>query len=289
MRRIAQIAALIFFLCASGCASWDVPDNSPEWHLPTPKVGNNSVVVETAFIRWPVPLGEGDPLWETVDEQFLPPSRRQRLAANGLRIGVLSNPLPEPIRLALDATKDPLTVISDRHATPGAEVLTRRERRNCPSGSVEEIEVLPIVAGRRVLLVQDEGRVRAIPFDQPRGVFRYSLEADGGGRVRVDLRPVIDFGEPKQRVIGGQNAYRFDIRRDQELFDDLAVSAHLVPGQTLVITASPDPKGLGAMFFTSRFEPGDDRLLLLLRIADAQHDELFSPQRDQEALVTPLK
>jgi hypothetical protein len=290
MRFGGLIAGVVLLTVALGCATWDVPAPQTELTLPIPAAGADSVVIETAFVRWRTePLDAAQELWRALDEQFLPPNLRQQLAANGLRVGIISDPVPESIRKALDATSDPLSIISDLKATPGAEVLTRRERRQCPSGSHEEIEVLPLRAGRRVVLFNDSGRVRAEQFEKPRGVFHYSLHSLGDGRVRAELRPVIDYGEPRQEIIGGQNAYRFDVRRAQQVCDQLAVSATLAAGQTLVVTATPENKGLGALFFAGRFDSEQDQLLLLLRIAEARHDELFSPRRQRDSLVTPLK
>ncbi len=289
--RFSWHAAVILILnSALGCATWDLPTSHPDWKLPIPNAGANSVVFETAFVRWPgEPAEEANSLWQSLDEQFLPPNLRQQLAANGLRVGIISDPLPESIRKSLDATRDTLAVITDQSASPGAEVLTRRERRNCPSGSREEIEVLPLSEARRVVLFNDSGHIRAEKFDQPRGFLRFTVQSLSDGRVQVELQPVIDYGEPRQRIIGGQNAYRFDVRRDQQVFESLAISATLAPGQTLVMTVAPEKKGLGAVFFADRFEAGQDRLLLLLRIAESRRDELFSPSQQHESLVTPLE
>jgi hypothetical protein len=255
-----------------------------------PEVGSNAVVYETAFIRWPGKSGQDeDELWKVLDEQFLPPHIRHELAANGLRAGILSDPLPEAVRNSLDASSNPLAVITDQNAVPGSEVLTRRERRQSPAGAREEIEVLPPSDGQRVVLFNEVGRVRAISFEQPRGYLKLKLEPLGDGRVRIDSVPVMEFGEPKQRIIGGQNAYRVEVRAEREEFASLAIGTTLLPGQTLVLTATDEKKGLGGTFFADRFEAEQDRLLLLLRIAETGVDELFAPRREQEPLVTPIR
>ena len=286
---------LLWMVALSGCASWHAPESHHEWKLPAPNAGEDAVVFEFAFVRWPEAppntvssSGETSTLWHVLDEQFLAPEMREQLAANGLRIGIISDPLPEAIRTSLEATRDPLSVISQQHATAGAEILTRRERRQCPSGSHEEIEVLPMEKGKRVVLVQEAGHVRADAFDQPRGFVRLTARGLGDGRVRVELVPSIDFGEPLQRIIGGQGAYRYDTRRKEQAFESLAVATALAKGQTLVVTSSQETKGLGGAFFADRFESAPDRLLLLIRIAESHQDELFSPATRQESLVTPL-
>jgi hypothetical protein len=281
---------VLALLGVAGCATWDVPVASGELKLPVPNAGSDAVVFETAFIRW---SGEEaaatEELWKAVDEQFLPPSLRQELAANGLRAGILSDPIPESIRASLQETSDLLSVITDENASPGAEVLTKRERRTCPSGSREEIEVMPLRDEKRVVLCNDRGRVRAIPFDQPRGFYQLTVRSLGNGSARVELLPTVDFGTPRQRIIGGQNAFRLDVRRDRQVFESLAISPTLGPGKTLVLSGTPEKKGLGAYFFADRFESTEDRLLLLFRIVEAGRDDLFSPHRGRESLVSPTQ
>lgn len=285
---LALAVALLPIL--SGCASWDLPENPAEFRLPMPEVGSNSIVYETAFIRWAGKTdGEEDVLWQEVDEQFLPPDVRHALTSNGLRVGVLSGPLPEAIRNSLEASSDPLAVITDQNAVPGAEVLTKRERRQSPAGALEEIEVLPPNDGTRIVLFNEAGRIRALPFDQPRGFLKLTLEPVADGRMKIELIPVMEYGVPKQRIIGGQNAYRVEVRREREEFANLGVHSILGPGQTLVMTATDEKKGLGGTLFADRFEAEQDRLLLLLRMTETGVDDLFAPHREHEPLVTPLR
>ena len=100
---------------------------------------------------------------------------------------------------------------------------------------------------------------------------------------------MIDFGEPQTRIIGGQNAFRVDVRREREQLESLKILPTLAVGQTLVITADTQPKGLGSFFFADRFEAAEDGLLLLIRLAETRHDELFSPVRGHQSLVSPLE
>jgi hypothetical protein len=296
-RLVDFVGGALLSLLLGGCATWHVPITHQDWKLPAQNSGSDSVTFEIAFVRWPSGLSEeagtteGTPgdLWRALDEQFLPPELRQNFAANGMRAGIISDPLPNSIRAALEATSDPLSVITDQNASPGTEVLARRERRQCPSESRQEIEVLPMREGKRIVLANESGRVRAEEFEQPRGFIRFTTHAMGDGRVRAELVPIIDFGKPKQRIIGGQGAYRYDTRRDERVYDKLEFSTALFPGRTLVLTSSTDKKGLGAVLFADRFEGSPDQLLLLIRIAETQRDELFSPRTQQESLVTPLE
>jgi hypothetical protein len=280
-----------------GCATWHAPETYQEWKLPAPDVGEDSVIFEFAFVRLPgESLGKlnealpgTDSFWQSLDEQFLSAELRQHLSANGLRVGEISDPLPDSIRIALEATRDPLTVITHENATPGAEILTRREKRQCSSGSLEEVEVLPLRVESRVVLLHEQGRVRAQQFEKPRGFFQLTTKALGDGRVSIELVPVIDFGDPRERILGGQGAYRYDTRRDKQSYDSLKISAALVPGRTLVVTCMSDSKGLGATFFADRFDGSSDQLLMLLRISQSNRDELFSPLSQSDSIVTPLK
>lgn len=287
MFRRCHIALILWLLMAAGCATWN--EKKADFQLPPLRVSPDAIVCETAFARWDVPQGGEDELSKLMDEQILPPDLRRRLADNGLRAGVLDGPLPEILRKNLEATLDPQSVLTSPTVAMGDEILSRREQRQCRVGVREEIEILPQSSQRIVVLVNEEGRVRAESFEQPRGILAITAQPDPDGRVRVELIPAIDHGDMRQRVIGNPGGFRFDARRDQRLFECVALSTMLTPSQTLIVTTTPEAKGLGSTFFSNRFASSDEQLLLLLRLSRGQHDTLFSADAQPTSLVTPLE
>lgn len=289
--------AIRIWLCSisllGGCATWDAPESHQDWKLPAMATTQDTLTYEMAFLRWnPVQANDAD-FWQLADEQFLSAETRQQLAANGLRVGMITDPMPASLLRALQATQNPVAVITDQDATVGSEVLTRRERRQISLGTPSDIDVvLPAVTGEiteSVVLYTEDGRVRAERFRRPRGYFRLKTRGLGSDGVEFQVIPTVDHGEEKPEIIAGQGIYRSGLRRSQRLYEQLAFTTTLKPGRMLVITATEEPRGLGAAWFADRFGSTDDRLVLLLRLADAERNELFAPNTTRESLVSPLE
>jgi hypothetical protein len=267
------------------CAHWNNSESGLQ--LPAPKFRSDSLVCEIAFVQWDTHQTDSDQrLWQAIDEQFLSTDVRRRLAENGLRIGLISGQLPEEIRSKLGSTGDPAAALTAEKLEPGTDMLTRRETRQIRAGVSEIIEVLPESPQSRVVLFKDQEAVRAERFDRPRGFMELESTTPGDGYVHVQLTPGIDFGEWGQRVVGNQGGLRYDYRRDQRLFAELAVAAQISTGQILVITSTPDAKGLGAAFFANRFLSGTEQLFLLIRLSRGQSDDLFTAADKLEPLIT---
>ena len=70
---------------------------------------------------------------------------------------------------------------------------------------------------------------------------------------------------------------RLEAGRPRRAFDEMTISATLSPGSMLLLSSVPRlPGSLGHHFFTEdngRLE----QKLLVLRLAQTQHDELFTP------------
>jgi hypothetical protein len=281
-------ALLPLVILATGCAAWQKPEK--RFRLPSPQVPLDAIPCEIAFLQWdPRQVEKDQQFWLSVDEQFLSAEVRQRLQDNGLRIGLISGTLPSELRDKLEATRDPVAALTAEKMPPGTEMLSRRERLQCRLGIADLIEVLPESARRGAILWSEEGRVVGKVFDRPRGFFTLTTHSHGDGRLRLELIPGIDHGEPRQRMIGNPAMMRIEVRRDQKLFELLAVDALVRPGQTLIVTSTPAPKGIGATFFSSRFATGSDQLFLLIRVGSSQRDNLFITADQVEPLVTPIE
>jgi len=73
---------------------------------------------------------------------------------------------------------------------------------------------------------------------------------------------------------------RLDSSRPKRVFEDLAVSATLSPGGILVMSCLSNRSGsLGHHLFTENNGRLEQKLLVL-RLAQTQHDDLFLPSED---------
>ena len=80
-----------------------------------------------------------------------------------------------------------------------------------------------------------------------------------------------------QPVPDNQGVFRLTTSRPRQQFDELAISATLSPGSMLLLSGLPHcPGRLGYHFFT---EQGGhlEQKLLLIRLAQTQHDDVFAP------------
>jgi hypothetical protein len=276
-------------LVVAGCATWQ---KKPEQRLqlPPPQVPLDAIVCELAYVQWePRPVEKDQQFWHAVDEQFVPAEVRRRLEENGLRIGLISGTLPAELRDKLAATADPVAALTAEEMPRGVEMLSRREKRQCRLGISELVEVLPERPGPGVVLWREETGVRGAEFDRPRGFFTLTAHSHHDGRLRLELVPGLDYGTPRSRMIGNPGIWRIDVRRDRKLFELLAVDVVVRPGQTLVVTSTPEPKGIGSTFFAHRFASATDQLFLLIRVGSSLRDNLFVGPDELQPLVTPLE
>ena len=64
--------------------------------------------------------------------------------------------------------------------------------------------------------------------------------------------------------------------RSREVFDRLAAQATLAPGEMLVFSSLPEREGsLGHYFFTEEHSGQLEQKLLVIRLSQTQHDDLF--------------
>jgi hypothetical protein len=273
----AQTVLVLALLALAGCTN---PLSKGRSVLRQPELPADSIVLDVFFARFPL----GDPeaneqLWQEVDEQHFPAELRKRLAQNGFRVGLVGSHLPVALSKLLD--------LKDKPAPAGAETEIkvadlggepRVERRHMPlrSGGQGQLIASPVYDQLTVLLCEPAG-LCGQTYAQAQAMLTVTATAEADGRVRVQLVPELHHDQPKQHWVGDQGAFRLDTSRPKRVFDDLGVSASLAPGAMLLVTSLPSrPGSLGHHFFTEKTEPAEQKLLVV-RLAQTQHDGLFSP------------
>ena len=127
------------------------------------------------------------------------------------------------------------------------------------------------------MLVYAAGQLSGQTYDDAQGVFAAKSFPQPDGRVRLELVPELHHDQPRQRWVGSQGMLRLETGRAKQVYDDMTLTADLSPGAMLVLSSLPNrPGSLGHHFFTQ----SDGRLeqkLLLIRLAQTQHDGLFAP------------
>ncbi|MCA9179526.1 MAG: hypothetical protein KDB14_33955 [Planctomycetales bacterium] len=241
--------------------------------LPTPKLSPNSVVLEAVQVRF---SGEQDEqveaIWREVEE--IPDvETRRRLEWNGFWCGVVGTQLPPALREQLDRPQSLLPDERGNAPTQGTRLQCRRGARKSWSCQQMQDEL-------NVLLCEEEGTLRGRTYQQARCLLAIRCFPEGDGSVRVQVMPEIEHGETKPRHFGDGGLWQVRVGQEREVFERLAAELEISPGETLIVSCTPERKGLGGRFFGV----DEGRSLLLLRLVQTQMDNLFAPEESGQAI-----
>ena len=289
MSRLPSLAfCLICAACAvAGCAPWDVPSVEP-LKLPAAQMSPDSVALDITFVRMPAAdAASNDAIWAEADEQHFPADVRRQLAANGLRVGVIGVQIPARLRELLDAKMNQFEERSDDVGTSDGEVNRSPRRQQCRAARPVKIPVSKTHASLAAL-VFEEGQLHGQQLSSANCLFVLKPYPQGDGHVRLDVTPEIEHGQTRQEWVGIEAGSLMQrTSRDRLVLDRLQFKSTLAPGQILLVSATPDVKGLGEQFFTETANGTVERTLLLVRLAQTQYDDLFAPDQIAAPLATP--
>ncbi|WP_145083834.1 hypothetical protein [Anatilimnocola aggregata] len=289
-RRQFRLAILIWGLASLvGCAPFRVPDEIPTSGraLPAPRLSPDSVILEIGQAQMPLTDRSGyDEVWQQADEQSLSLELRQELARNGLRCGILGQRVPEKVRQLMSQKIDLAQQRSEDLDVGEVEVDRQVRRLQCRAGRRAKI-LCSKTYDELSLLTRDNGAVRGQQLHKAQCLFGLKPYPESDGRVRIDLIPEVEHGEVRQQFVAGEGTLMQRIGRDKRTFENLRTSLTLSPGQTLIVSAGEDAKGLGEHFFVESVGGTTSRSILFVRVAHTQHDDLFAPELSTLPLATP--
>ena len=276
----ACLAPLGLLAALGGCAKLPARTGSPF----APESAG-AVALDVFFVSYP--FGDetvNDPLLAEIDPQEIPLDVRQRLADNGFVAGIIGGQLPpivgELLHLADVPPDDHPPIVDVAHRPVVRRQLLKMFRADDPaslvtSGAKEPHALLTV-------LYRDDGDPPAVTggrFRNAKTVLSTQIEPQGDGRVRLDLLPVVEHGEPRRDVVPGNGTLTIKFASPRKTFDPLRLAATLSPGQMLVVSCRADcPGSLGHQFFTQRFSDRLEQVALLIRLAQARPAELFTEE-----------
>lgn len=286
---LALVAALPALL-STGCAA--APARRTVMLAPAQK-NPESVGLEIFVLRY----APDDPtltheVWSQIDEQQFPPATRRLLAANGLRAGLVGVQLPEQLVRAMDLPEQPP---ADSESTQLLDVAhqPRLARRLLQIRSGQQGRIITTGEFARhpelSLLVRNaEGEVVGRTYRQVMGLLSLEVYGLGDGRVRLELTPEIEYGEPQRTVVARHGVLQYDFGPPHRAFDELRMAAVLAPGQSLAIAAMPDlPGTLGQRLLSELVSGREEHKLVLIRLYQPQADPLLDGQADAAEPATP--
>jgi len=287
LRHLPPSLILLASLC--GCAQWVNTTGDEVSSLPSPPLPSDSVVLEVAFARLPLSDADSyDEIWQQTDEQAFSTDLRRQWAANGLRCGMLGSQLPSKLREILDRNAGSLVEQAEAALDAQGE-STRGDRRiQCRSGRRAKVYCSKAF-DQLAVLTQERGTVRGWQLPKAQCLFGLKTYPLGDGRARINLVPEVEHGEMRTQYVGRDGTVMPQLGRERVVLESLALDATLPPGHVLMISTTPECKGLGEHFFVEQTTAAEVRSLLLIRLAVTQHDDLFAPDQLATPLATPTE
>jgi hypothetical protein len=279
--RVSACLSLLAILVLAGCMNpFMVSSPKKKSLLQPPHMSPDSVSLDMFFVRFPFGDSEiNEKLWKEIDEQHFPAELRERLARNGFRVGIVSNPMPDELAKLLELSDKPAPA-DEQGGTKvtklDGEPRVLRRFLQLPAQKRGEI-IASGVYPQLPVLVHASGQLSGQTYEQAQGIFAIRSFPQPDGRVRLELVPELHHDQMRQHWVGDQGMMRLEVSRPKQIYDDMSVSAEFSPGTILILSSLPNRQGsLGHYFFTEN----DGRLqqkLLLVRLAQTQHDGLFNP------------
>ncbi len=284
VRRCCAIILTCLTAVSGGCAR--VPQRNDAALLMTP---NAPQTVSLDLFTLRVGADEAvldESIWTEVDEMQFPAELRRRLAANGIRAGVVDAAWAARVQPLLKIEEQPI-------AAPAEAEDTQIQVTNFEQQPPVRHRVLQVPGGRRAqvlcvgerarvpelaLLVRgDDGEVHGRTYRKAMGMFVIRAFPEGDRRVRLQLTPEVEHGEPQRRFEPGDGMLRVEFSPAHERFESLAMESNLSIGQMLVLTCMSDrPGSLGYHYFTEKTSDRVMQKMLLVRLSDSGYDDLFT-------------
>lgn len=234
-----------------------------------------TIPVEVLFVRHdPRDPAFGADLWGQVDEQALDADLRRRLAANGLRAGVISGRLPAEVATRLEpaAGVDP--------AVPENAGL-RRLLRLLPGRRAEVIAAAGVA--ELILLEHGADGVGGATYRDATTLFAVQAWPDADDHVRLRLVPEVKHGAMQRSWVGEEGMFRLETGQPRRVFEDLGIAVRLPAGGLLLVAAAEsDGAAVGDALLGERSAGGGARLLVV-RPLEAGADPLFAAAGDGDA------
>lgn len=293
IRKFMVVGIVSCLALALGCAHWSAPPPSNELSsLPRPMLAPDSVVFEVTFVH--IPENQVDftaRFWPDVDEAVLPTNLRRHLTANGIRCGLIGSPLPAALQEVIDLQPAADANGGTKMIDPGRQVVARTNRLRSRSGQIGKILVRSNpIEKLAALTYHTDGGIRGDTLTQAQLLLSITSFSQGDGRVRMELVPTIEHGQPQSRFRGENGAWMVDnTSRDMRILDEMKIGAALMPGDAIAITCTGDARGLGKQFFARDPAENVPQLLLLVRLQQTQVDDRFEDRNAFEPVASTLQ
>jgi hypothetical protein len=233
------------------------------------------VQMEVALIERPISDGylNGE-LWDLVDEQVVPLERKEVIADNGFRVGVISGLPPAGLQ----------ALLTSERSCPNPRRIQR-----LASDSATLLLGLPMPQCRFQLL--RDGQWQSVEFEQAQCTLLVTPTLAADGRTRLQFTPQVRHGEPlpgPQPSVDRAGIYSwiFQERHPTETYSHLGWEVTLAANEYVVVGGRFDlAQALGHRFFIRGDEPTPVQRLLVVRTARTQPS--FEMENETSGLQSP--
>lgn len=290
MRHFKTLSMILLMLgtvwLAAGCqplAFLNVPVNRPlqesSFLTPHKLTSAESVCLEVFIVRCPY----GDPtlndeLWKDTDEQILSTQLRMNMAANGFRMGLISNQVPGSLLKLMKSRDDEApqgnvtTIRLEDFANTPRIMRKSVEARNHQRNEVHASDVKPYAT----ILFNENGISGGETFANAQGVFVIKTENQGDGSVDIEILPELQYGQVRQQYSYNSGSVVMAPSRPKKIFDSMRAVINVKPGEIIAITNIGDLIGnLGYFFFSDEESDMRYQKLLCIRVSQSEHHEMF--------------
>ncbi len=249
MTRLA-LAITVVFLVAPGCRPFGAVGESQSSRsspsmLAANRVKTGSAMLEIALVEIPWELlDEFETVWGQADTQFLDFETRRLLDRNGLRCGTLGTRLPGELTRLLEWTT-PVSdgvIQADRRSLHSFERNPGRvhaELQQLQPGAQHWIACSPPLSHLNWFTDTGDRRKSGACFASTCGMNIGLMSADDG-TVRLWLQPEIIHGQRRMRYGIDEDDFLLESRQDRLALRELNFHCRLLPGQTLLVSCTPD-------------------------------------------------
>ena len=279
-----RIAGALLLYAISGCQMFDgelelMPSGESPLHAAKPSP--DAVTLEIFWARFPAGSPAlNDEVWREIQEDRLPPELRARLAAQGLRAGVVGGTPPAAIMALLNpAGRKFDELAAEEQVDPAvlaeAPKVTRRLKQ-LRFGTRMELQSSDVIE-QATLLVPAEGELGGGTYGLAQAIYQLEVRAQPSGQVELQMTPELQHGPQQGRWSQDDTGIlRLAPARDAEVFRDLRMAIPLAPGEMLLVLGLPDAVGrLGHYFHTVETPTGREQKAVLIRIADVPRGDEF--------------
>ena len=247
-----------------------------------PRSTPQTVLLELLFIRCePHDAQLCDELWTFVDEQFLDTGLRGRLAANGLRVGIVTGQLPAHLagRFSSSVTADEAT---GSQPLSTEALVTRRQLRLLPGRRSEIVTASGLE--ELVLLEQSPDGVSGATYHDASPLLGVVAKPAADGRVTIEAVPEIRHGPIEKSWVGEDGMLRLETGQRRHRMEHLQFATTLPEHGMLVVGCSGgETATVGDRLLRDHDRSGGTGLrLLVIRPLESTVDPLFSDHNPVE-------